>query len=299
MRRRIRPNCLFLAIGMLFLMLSLNAARAQDTIDAEQARLAEQGESIFQQKCSTCHTIGGGDTPMGPDLVGVTERRDRQWLQRIITEPGELIAEGDPVALRLKDQYGMAMPDMGLSRDEVEAVLAFLAHPGEAEHQASEALAKRPQKQVVQGDSDRGKALYVGTASFANGGAPCLACHGIGGAGLGMAAGASYGPDLTDFYQNYGAEGVVAILETLPFPSMEPIYAGRPLTDKEQQDLTAFFAMTSEQEPVGVQSAFILQAGGAFVAFGALLYFAGRGRLRNVRRSLVGRARKSTGGQTR
>lgn len=299
MRRRIRPNCLSLAIGMLLLMVLLNAAQAQDTVDAERARLAEQGEAVFQQKCSTCHTIGGGDTPMGPDLAGVTERRDRQWLQRIIMEPGELIAEGDPLALRLKDQYGMAMPDMGLSRDEVEAVLAFLAHPGEAEHHAGEALAESPQKKVAQGDPERGKALYVGTASFANGGAPCLACHGIGGAGLGMAAGASYGPDLTDFYQNYGAEGVVAILETLPFPSMEPIYAKRPLTEKEQQNLTAFFAAVSKEEPVSLQGAFILQAGGAFVAFGVLLYFAGRGRLRNVRRSLVEQARKTTGGQTR
>jgi mono/diheme cytochrome c family protein len=36
------------------------------------------------------------------------------------------------------------------------------------------------------GDPQRGEALYVGTLAFAAGGAPCLACHGIAGAGPGQ-----------------------------------------------------------------------------------------------------------------
>jgi len=299
MYRRIHPNSLSLAAGILFLMLLPNALRAQNEADTDQALLAEQGEAIFQKQCSTCHTIGGGDTPMGPDLAGVTDRRDRQWLRRIIREPEKLIAEGDPVAQELKEEYGMVMPAMGLSQDELEAVIAFLTYPAEEEHRAGEASTGKPQKEMKQGKADRGRDLYVGTASFENSGAPCLACHGIGGAGLGMAAGANYGPDLTNLYENYGPAGVVSILETLPFPSMKPIYADRPLTQEEQQDLSAFFKTVSAREPVRVEDKFVLQAGGVFLAFALILYVFGRYRLNRVRRSLVEEARQKTKGDMR
>lgn len=85
-----------------------------------------------------------------------------------------------------------------------------------------------------------GEALYVGTVAFSQGGAPCLACHGHAGTGLGPSAG-YYGPDLTELYANYGAEGVSSVLEFLAFPSMEALYRERPLTEQEIADLTAFF----------------------------------------------------------
>ncbi|MBI4607901.1 MAG: cytochrome c [Candidatus Rokubacteria bacterium] len=37
-----------------------------------------EGQAIFQEKCVSCHTIGGGRL-VGPDLQGVTARRDREW----------------------------------------------------------------------------------------------------------------------------------------------------------------------------------------------------------------------------
>ena len=43
------------------------------------------------------------------------------------------------------------------------------------------------------GDPKQGEALYVGSVSFSAGGAPCLACHGIAGHELGLAAGAKAG----------------------------------------------------------------------------------------------------------
>ncbi|MCK4509387.1 MAG: hypothetical protein KAU27_12630, partial [Desulfuromonadales bacterium] len=85
-----------------------------------------------------------------------------------------------------------------------------------------------------QGDPLRGEALYVGTVIFHEGGAPCLACHGIAGHELGMANGANYGPDLTAIYEDYGEEGVAGVLEDLSFESMDAIYADRPLTDSER-----------------------------------------------------------------
>jgi cytochrome c2 len=34
---------------------------------------ADEGKAIFEEKCASCHTIGGGAT-VGPDLEGVADR---------------------------------------------------------------------------------------------------------------------------------------------------------------------------------------------------------------------------------
>lgn len=253
----------------------------------ERALLAEQGEAIFAQKCTPCHAIGGGDRPTGPDLAGITERREEAWIRRFILDPQGIIAE-DPAARQLAEKYPMAMPDLGLSEAEAEALLAFLAMPTEEEHRAGEVTAPPAAAGTQAGDPRRGEALYVGSTPFSQGGAPCLACHGI--AGHGLAGGASFGPDLTAAYENYGVEGMVSILESMPFPSMEPIYLDHPLTPEESRDLTAFLAEVSGETP-RVVGPLARDAG-----LGALLFFAvtlafGRHRLRGVRADLVEEAR--------
>jgi mono/diheme cytochrome c family protein len=274
------------------LMVAGLAAGGPAGAELDLTRLAEKGEGIFQQKCSPCHTIGQGDLSTGPDLAGVTGRRDRQWLTRMILEPGQLIAERDPVALELLERFNnLPMPALGLSDADLEAVLAYLYAPAEEQHHPPEPVAAAPPA----GDPEKGRALYVGTAPFAKGGAPCLACHAIAGAGLGMAAGASFAPDLTSMYADYGAEGVASILESLPFPSMEPIYAGRPLSATEQADVTTFLAEVAGQPPfqAGGQVAGHVAVGVAVI--GGLLVLFGWGRLKGVRQPLVGRARKGKG----
>jgi mono/diheme cytochrome c family protein len=146
------------------------------------------------------------------------------------------------------------------------------------------------------GDPVQGRALYIGAAPFTAGGAPCLACHGVAGAGLGMAAGASYGIDLTSMYEDYGSEGVLSILEDLSsFPSMAPIYADRPLSAPEQADVAAFLTEVAGQPPVqaGAQVAGHVAVGAILI--GGLLVFFGWGRLNGVRRPLVERAGRGKG----
>lgn len=279
-------------VRLLTLMVAFLALVASAGLAADLTQSAEQGEAVFRQKCIACHAIGEGDRPTGPDLAGVTERRDRPWLVRMIREPGRLIAEKDPTALQLLDQFNnLPMPAIGLNDADMEAVLVYLAHPAEVQHHLPDASSAA----IVVGSVDKGRDLYVGTVAFAKGGAPCLACHGIAGAGLGLAAGANFAPDLTSMYENYGDEGVLSLLETLPFPSMEPIYASRPLTAEEQADVTAFLAEVAGQPP--------LQAGGVVVGHVAiglavlvgLLILFGWGRLNGVRRPLVGGLRKGKG----
>lgn len=282
----------FIAGAILLFLLAGPPISAQEAgpaaSDRDKAVLAEQGESIFQQKCSSCHGIGGGDRPTGPDLAGVTERREEAWVRRFILDPQGIIAE-DPAARQLAEKYPMAMPDLGLSEAEAEALLAFLALPGEEEHRAGEAGAPpAAAAETVRGDPRRGEALYIGSAPFSQGGAPCLACHAIAGHGLG--GGSSFGPDLTGAYENYGAEGMLSVLESIPFPTMQPIYAPHPLTPEESRDLTVFLAEVSGEAP-RVAGPLARDAGlGALLFFAALLAF-GWHRLRGVRADLVEEAR--------
>ena len=273
-----------------WLLLMATTVVAQPTGE-ELTRLAEAGENLFREKCIACHTIGAGDKPTGPDLAGVTERRDRQWLVAMIQDPGKLIKAGDPVANQLLQQYNnLQMPAIHLEPAQTDALLTYLAHPDEAAHHP-------PPEDVpiTTGDAARGARLYTGELAFANGGAPCLACHGI--AGFGLAGGANYGPDLTAMHENFGAEGVADVLKSLPFPSMEPIYAARPLTDQEQADLGTFFAGATGAPVANDGLLFAEALSGVALFLGAVLLF-GRERLRGVRRSLVNRV-QSQGGELR
>jgi len=147
------------------------------------------------------------------------------------------------------------------------------------------------------GDPLRGESLFVGSTAFAAGGAPCLACHGIAGHELGYAAGATYGPDLTSLFEDYGEEGVAAVLDDpSAFESMSAIFAERPLSEVEIADLTAFFAAVANSNNadigIGLAVHVIVATGLLFVVFGAF----GWRRFKAVRRPLVEQARFGKGG---
>jgi protein SCO1/2 len=84
------------------------------------------GQYVYQGRCSACHTIGLGDK-VGPDLAGVTARRERAWLARYIGAPDELLAAGDPVAASLYEKYGkVRMPKLRFAPGEIDAVISYL-----------------------------------------------------------------------------------------------------------------------------------------------------------------------------
>ena len=86
-----------------------------------------KGDYLFRTRCESCHTIGGGKTRLGPDLAGVTERRDRSWLARWLKEPDKMLEEGDPTATELFLQYQeIAMPNLRLVDEEVDALIEHM-----------------------------------------------------------------------------------------------------------------------------------------------------------------------------
>lgn len=133
------PQFLATAIGNF-----LGWSSTKPAVDYAQARPLSlgRGEFLFQSRCAACHTIGGGDR-LGPDLNGVTARRDRRWLSRYVAEPDKVRAEGDAVALRLFKQYNqIRMPNLGLGGGDVAALLEYLdTHSDEKTDQAKKVSA--------------------------------------------------------------------------------------------------------------------------------------------------------------
>jgi protein SCO1/2 len=104
--------------------------------------IREQGRYTFTTHCAACHTIGHGDK-IGPDLLGVTNVRERSWLEHFISTPEKLIAAKDPIAVALYKKYnGINMPNLRLSDDELKNLIDFLAQQ-RAEHDKDTASAEK------------------------------------------------------------------------------------------------------------------------------------------------------------
>lgn len=117
----------------------------RDYADAPELRPLLNGEMLFRTRCASCHTIGGGDVDavaerrIGPDLLDVGRQREREWLIRWIAEPDKMIEEKDPLALALLAQYkNVPMPNLRLSRADVEKLLGFIDQESRRVHSSHE-----------------------------------------------------------------------------------------------------------------------------------------------------------------
>ncbi len=239
-----------------------------------------EGRTLFQAQCAACHSAGT-DRLIGPGLQGVTERREREWLVAYITSPDRMIAEGDPVAVGLLEEYQVPMPNLGLTAAQAEAILDYLAGI-----EATTTATSTSRTQLAEGDAAVGRELFTGGRSLEEDGAACISCHNV--AGLGPLGGGTLAKDLTAAAALYG-DGLPALLETPPYPAMQAVYANRPLTTEEVENLSAFLIEVEQSEAL-VQFRFPFPAAGiggtaVLIALAGLLW---RRRLRGVRKPLIG-----------
>lgn len=252
--------------------------------------VSDDGKAVFDSLCAGCHTVGGGKK-VGPDLAGLPDRADRAWTERFILAPQEVIAAGDPTAKKLVAEYGMEMPDVGVTAAQIGPLLAFLGYKAGPAPSPSPTPAPAPAP-APKGDAGRGKQLFTGADRLSAGGPSCLSCHSV--AGVGALGGGALGPDLTGAYAKYGgAQGLTSALEAMTFPTMAPIFAGRALTAAERADLAAFLAAapTKERTAGAAGKLIALSVGLAVVIVLAALAF-WRRRLGGVRKPLVSSARE-------
>lgn len=100
-----------------------------DYSTAPELRRITRGESLFRTRCATCHHVGSGDgSPrIGPNLLGMFDRHEEEWLRRWIYEPDVMLAEGDPIATGLFLAYNkVPMPNMQLNELELDALMDYL-----------------------------------------------------------------------------------------------------------------------------------------------------------------------------
>jgi len=275
---RVRGATSFLTLTSLLFAALAGAAVLQAPASAQDAG---PGKVLFEQKCASCHSIGRGPL-VGPDLKGITTARDRNWLVKFIATPDQVIASGDPVAKQLVQQYnGIQMPNLGLTSAQAGDLLAFIEQQSGAAPTAPSAAPTLPV-----GNAANGRELFAGGVPLTSGGAPCMACHDV--AGAGALGGGTWGLDLTHAYSKWGEPGLISIMQTPPFPGMQQGFAGRSLTAQEVADLTSYLSQVDRQ-PAATASGWEFPTIG-FVTFGVFALVAQiiwRGRLSGVRKPLL------------
>lgn len=87
---------------------------------------AQAGATLFRNKgCDMCHTFGR--TVSGPDLAGIMERRDHDWLRKWLKETNAMLL-ADPQAIDMLKQWkGFRMPQIHLQDRDIDALFHFFA----------------------------------------------------------------------------------------------------------------------------------------------------------------------------
>ena len=104
---------------------NMKPAQGKETTESAAIHL-DPGQYLFTKKCGACHTVGQGDK-IGPDLAGVTDTRNRDWLMRKIQHPEQLLAEKDPITMALNEKYGhVNMPNLRVADDDANYMIGYL-----------------------------------------------------------------------------------------------------------------------------------------------------------------------------
>ena len=92
-----------------------------DLGDVDDA-LATEGKAQFDLNCTACHKIG--KRYIGPDLMGITDRRSPEWIMNMILDPEKMVAE-DPIAKGLLGEFVSPMANQNLTVDQSRAILEY------------------------------------------------------------------------------------------------------------------------------------------------------------------------------
>jgi nitrate reductase gamma subunit len=167
-----------------------------------------EAKKIFTQRCMACHTFGKG-VKVGPDLKGVTERRQRAWLLKFIRSSATVIDSGDATAVDLFQQFKQQrMPDWtDLSEEQIGSILDWLAVNGPDQQEADARLAEL----ATPAELETGRQLFHGDRALTHGGTACGSCHSI--RDRSGSSGGTLASDLTQTYADYQDSALTLFLK--------------------------------------------------------------------------------------
>ncbi len=100
-----------------------------DYSNAPKLRKITPGEQLYRTRCTSCHSLIGHDNKdaLGPDLLGVVQRRDMNWILKWLKAPDQVLKAKDPIAMELYKQYDkLAMPNLRLNKQEAVDLIAYI-----------------------------------------------------------------------------------------------------------------------------------------------------------------------------
>ena len=229
--------------------------------------MAQDGAAIFKANCGACHKLGR--RLVGPDLLGVTDKRNEEWLLKFIKSSQSMITAGDPDAVAIFNEFNeLLMTDnLDMSVADIKTVLAFIKEETDKAGPAVGNTADIIVYEYSEEDIEAGLRLYSGENRFNENGPSCLSCHHINNNEL--ISGGLIAKDLTNVYQRMGHVGLAGILGAPPFPAMATAYKNSALDSVEIFQLTAFLKHANEvspdQEVKSGDNFFILGGGGGLL----------------------------------
>ena len=222
---------------------------------------------FFGQRCASCHNVGEGNK-IGPDLLGVDQRRDPAWLRKWLSSPGAMLDAKDPTALELLQMFnGVRMPEQALTPAQIDELLVFFAACTEKDG----CIPIAGPKLAIDGSLEEiaaGRDYFLGIRRFSAGGPPCAGCHDVRGEQL--LGGGALGGDLTFVWAHRHEKGLEEVI--LASPVEKQAYAGRAPTAEENYAVRAYLAALSRDGTRPRKSRDLLDLGvlGACAVIGAL-----------------------------
>jgi mono/diheme cytochrome c family protein len=85
--------------------------------------MAEQGEKLFEVKCSACHKMS--ERYVGPPLGDITTRKSAAFIMNQILNP-EGMYNKHPEVKKLLGEYMTQMPNLALTQEQARQVVEYL-----------------------------------------------------------------------------------------------------------------------------------------------------------------------------
>ncbi len=204
-----------LLIGGVYAVLTPSAAKADDTVSADDIAA---GKKLFQANCSTCHGASAAGTQDAPSLIGVGAAAvDFQ----VGTGRMPMQASG-PQAPAKTVQF---------NDEQIRQLAAYVASLG-----AGPAIPTDEMVDPSKGDPSMGMALFRTN---------CAMCHNAVGAGGALSQG-KFAPNLWETSPRHLYEAM------LTGPQSMPVFNDANLTPEEKRDIIAFVDEQGEVAPGGL-----------------------------------------------